>query len=149
MGPISREDVESLKQSDLLEAMMKELGVEFPVLSRVIVEERDLYLARSIYKLASRPLTHVALLEAGKGELTKEPVVLVAVVGLGHVAGIVRHWDNAEHIDLHSLRAVPVASRAETLARRGVKWAIIGGIFYGGYCLLARLAGVFFGSEGR
>ena len=50
----SKEDVEKCKQRDLLEQLLKEMTGEFPALSQVFVEERDIYLTHSL-KMASRP----------------------------------------------------------------------------------------------
>ena len=72
-----------------------------------------------------------------------QPVVLVAVVGMGHVAGIERYWASAEAIDRRELCAIPEPSRTGVLLRRALKWAALGGLFYGGYCLFTRLAARF------
>lgn len=50
----SKEDVEKCKQRDLLEQLLKEMTGEFPALSRVFVDERDVFLAHSL-KIAARP----------------------------------------------------------------------------------------------
>lgn len=141
LGPISRDDVERLKQSDLVEAMVKELEAQFPILGRVFVDERDRYLARTIFDFAAMPQPHQHLFLPTQA---KEPLVLVAVVGMGHVAGIVRYWDAAETIDRRSLCSIPEPSRAGALIQRGLKWGAIGGLLYGSYCLLTRLALRFF-----
>lgn len=44
----SKEDVERCKQKDLLEEMLVEMTGEFPELSRVFVNERDMYLAHML-----------------------------------------------------------------------------------------------------
>jgi hypothetical protein len=46
--------VEKCKQRDLLEQLLKEMTGEFPALSQVFVEERDIYLTHSL-KMAARP----------------------------------------------------------------------------------------------
>ena len=63
-----REEVEKCKDRDLLENMLAEMAGEFPVLSRVFVAERDLFLAHSLQLAAEGP-------GAGGGNV-------VAVVGL-------------------------------------------------------------------
>lgn len=52
--PSSKEDVEKCKQRDLLEQLLKEMTGEFPALSRVFVDERDIYLTHSL-KTAAQP----------------------------------------------------------------------------------------------
>jgi pheromone shutdown protein TraB len=70
LTPISKQDIERMKQSDVLTELMIEFCEYFPSLSRVLLLERDLYLARSVYSIAMSA-------EAGNR--------IVAVVGLGHV----------------------------------------------------------------
>lgn len=65
---ITEEKLEELKKKDVLSELMSELGEAMPVLKRVLIDERDIYLAEKI-KMAS-----------GKK--------VIAVVGAGHVEGI-------------------------------------------------------------
>lgn len=53
----SKEEVEKCKQKDLLEQMLKEMTGEFPALSQVFVQERDMFLANSL-RLAAQPILH-------------------------------------------------------------------------------------------
>merc|ERR1740131_270926 len=71
---ITKEEVERCKNRDMLENMLAEMAGEFPALSRVFVEERDLFLAHSLQMAA----------ETGD--------CVVGVVGIGHVPGIVANW---------------------------------------------------------
>jgi pheromone shutdown protein TraB len=71
--PISKEDIERMKQSDVLTELMLEFCEYFPSLSRVLLLERDLYLARSIVGIS---------MNADTGDR------VVAVVGLGHLKGM-------------------------------------------------------------
>jgi pheromone shutdown protein TraB len=45
---ITKEDVEKCKEKDLLENLLEEMAGDFPALSRVFVNERDVYLAHSL-----------------------------------------------------------------------------------------------------
>ena len=83
------EQIEDLKDEDTLTKAIKDMGHKFPSLVRVLIEERDLYLASSIYK---------ATLEHG---------TVVAVVGAGHVPGICDAWEAADDIDRRSLLVLP------------------------------------------
>ncbi|MFW6252567.1 MAG: TraB family protein, partial [bacterium] len=47
---ISEEDIESLKETDALSAMMEELSDYLPGAKRVLIDERDRYLAEKIYE---------------------------------------------------------------------------------------------------
>jgi pheromone shutdown protein TraB len=70
---VTKEDIEKMKQADLMESMMEEFADTFPNLKKVIFDERDMFLAGSIKRAAANFPT------------------IVAVVGLGHVNGIVKH----------------------------------------------------------
>jgi pheromone shutdown-related protein TraB len=67
---INKELVEKLKQKDVLTEMMEELAIETPSIKKVLVDERDEYIAHSIY--------------------TADAKTIVAVVGAGHMDGIIK-----------------------------------------------------------
>ena len=69
---------------------------EFPTLSRVFVEERDTYLAYSLW-LASSPVPNMASPSGVR------PSVVVGVVGIGHVPGIVKKWGQVKDEDIAPL----------------------------------------------
>ena len=52
---LSKEDIEQLKNLDLLDALLKEFGASFPEFKRVLIDERDHYLTYSLQK-ASQPM---------------------------------------------------------------------------------------------
>lgn len=82
------DDVEKFKEKDLLEQVLEEMSDQYPELCRVFVKERDLYLAYSLNKcLQSIPV-----------ETTSTGFVrptVVAVVGIGHLPGIVEQWNRS------------------------------------------------------
>jgi len=112
---ISEEEIEKMKQQDVLQVILADIEKSLPVLRNILIDERDQYLA---YNIKTAP-----------GEK------IVAVVGAGHVSGIKKHW-NAE-IDLKALEEIPPKS----LTSRLIKWIIplgilflfIFGFFWGGY----------------
>ncbi|XP_048244639.1 traB domain-containing protein-like [Haliotis rufescens] len=124
--PISKEDVEKCKQRDLLEQMLREMTGEFPALSRVFVEERDLYLAHSL-KMAARP---IQCPQVPEGYI---PSVVVGVVGIGHVPGIVANWSK-EH-NIQEILIVPEASVVGRVIRWSVRASVLGLLTYGCYRL--------------
>ncbi|VDM20283.1 unnamed protein product [Hydatigera taeniaeformis] len=163
---ITPEDVEEMKSEDLLEKLIKALAGDYPELTRIILEERDLYLTRSIWEvcgLSTEELGHATdqkreemgledheeeagiavrrrpshgqkrrdLDERGEASMAVDllepeershlrqdcccwcpewpgssilPRVVVAVVGIGHVAGIKKAWNHAATIDKAELR---------------------------------------------
>ncbi|XP_014785665.1 traB domain-containing protein isoform X1 [Octopus bimaculoides] len=117
--PITKEDVEMCKQKDLLEQMLKEMTGEFPALSRVFVEERDIFLAYSLKKL-SKP----------DPESKTNPIV-VGVVGLGHIPGIVQNWD--KDCDIKEIMKCPPPSIAGRLFRWTFRASLVGIFSWGCY----------------
>jgi pheromone shutdown-related protein TraB len=71
---IDEKKLEEIKHQDVLSEMMNELGKELPTLKRVLIDERDQYLATRIIE--------------SKGDR------IVAIVGAGHVPGILKHLKN-------------------------------------------------------
>jgi pheromone shutdown-related protein TraB len=111
---IKEEDIEKMKQEDVLESLLAEVGRSLPGLKRILIDERDQYLAEKI--------------KAAPGQK------IVAVVGAGHVQGIQRHW--LSDIDLQALEELPPKKKMTGI----LKWLIPGlilamimaGFFYGG-----------------
>lgn len=85
---IKAEDLEMLKNKDILTDLIKELSAHYPSLCTHLLTERDLYLAHQLRSL-SAPLS-------------------VGVVGLGHVEGIKKHWN--DDIDIPSIMTQPPSS---------------------------------------
>jgi pheromone shutdown-related protein TraB len=99
---LSREEIEELKQKDMLQSMLDELAGYLPVAKEVLIDERDTYLAEKI----------------GRAEGTR----IVAVVGAGHVPGIVAYLNSMgpEPRDLSALEGIP----AKTLGARLAPWIV-------------------------
>jgi pheromone shutdown-related protein TraB len=95
---VNEEDIEKMKAEDILEMLLVEIGESFPEIRRVLIDERDQYLAHE--------------LEAAPGKR------IVAVVGAGHVPGIQRYWRSS--IDLAELNRIPPKGRFMS----SLKWVI-------------------------
>jgi pheromone shutdown-related protein TraB len=95
---IKEEDIEKLKEQDVLEALLAEIGESLPELRRILIDERDRYLA---YKIRTAP---------GKK--------IVAVVGAGHVPGIQQYWEKP--VDIESLEQMPPKGRLISVLKWGV-----------------------------
>ena len=89
--------MERCKQKDLLEEMLEEMTGEFPTLSRVFVQERDLCLAHSLQLAATDAARDAAQLQQGQ-----TPTV-VGVVGIGHVPGITRCFGQVTESDVRKV----------------------------------------------
>jgi len=108
---LSREDIEHMKQEDVLDSLLKEIGASQPVIREILIDERDRYLAQ---KIKEAPGNHI-----------------VAVVGAGHVPGIKRYW--SQDIDLKKLEGLPPKSRLTGFLKWGIPAAIVGLFIYGFY----------------
>lgn len=87
---ITAEDLEELKRRDALSEILKELGAAQPELKRVLIDERDVYLAERT--------------RAAAGER------IVSVIGAGHLDGVVATLEAAVPVDLAPLETVPPPS---------------------------------------
>ena len=106
---VSEEDIEKMKTEDVLEMLLSEIGESFPEIRRILIDERDQYLA---YEIRAAP---------GKR--------IVAVVGAGHVPGIQQYWRSS--IDLAELTRMPPKGRLMSLLKWGIPALIIALIVVG------------------
>ncbi|MFA7370723.1 MAG: TraB/GumN family protein [Sphaerochaetaceae bacterium] len=92
---ISAEEIEKLKETDILQSMLDEIAKELPTIKKVLIDERDEYLASQIFE--------------AEGEN------IVAVVGAGHVPGLVAHLEKLAQkevsSDVTAISYVPEASK--------------------------------------
>lgn len=114
MDEISAEEVEKMKQQDMLASILEEMGQSMPQVRAMLIDERDRYLAE---KIRTAPGT-----------------TIVAVVGAGHVQGIKQSWD--QPIDLKSLETLPpkgsLAGFLKWFVPACICALIIYGFFHGG-----------------
>ncbi len=118
---IDAEKLEELKKKDILANLMEEMGDSFPDLKRVLIDERDLYLAE---KIKTAP---------GKR--------MVAVVGAGHVAGIKKAISSAQRTSLSELDTIPPVSKFWKIFGWGIPLLILGSLFAIGITKGANVAG--------
>lgn len=125
---ITPDEVERLKDRDMVTMLTGELSSEFPALSEVLVSERDAILAFSL-------MTAANCAQPPYGPA----VTVVGVVGMGHVAGVEGHWMRS--VNVRELHALVPPSRSMQLFHAGVRVTWFGvkvGI------VLASAAGVYF-----
>lgn len=97
-GDVDAETIEDLKEAEQLSSMLETLAEELPEVKGPLIDERDLYM---VSKLREAP---------GK--------TIVAVVGAGHVPGMIKHFDDT--IDRASLTTLKPPSKWVN----ALKWAI-------------------------
>ncbi len=118
---IDAEKLEELKKKDILANLMDEMGDSFPDLKRVLIDERDLYLAEKI--------------KTAPGQR------LVAVVGAGHVEGIKKAISSATSPSLPELDTIPPVSKLWKVLGWGIPLLILGSLFAIGITKGADVAG--------
>lgn len=77
---ISEEELEKIKNEETMEAMLNEVSKELPSVKEVLIDERDRYLATSIYNAEGHKK--------------------VAVIGAGHTQGIIKNFSRLESGEL-------------------------------------------------
>jgi len=114
LNEIKEEDVEQMKQQDVLETLLSEVGQSLPELKKILIDERDQYLAE---KIRTAPGNKI-----------------VAVVGAGHIPGIQRYW--TADIDTRALEQLPAKGRSIGILKWLIPLVIVGlfiaGFFFGG-----------------
>jgi pheromone shutdown-related protein TraB len=111
---IKEEDIEKMKQQDVLESLLAEVGKSLPILKDILIDERDRYLADKIRNAPGQKI--------------------VAVVGAGHVQGIKKYWNT--DIDIRALEQLPPKKKTTGVLKWLIPGAImamfVAGFFYGG-----------------
>lgn len=114
LDEIKEEDIEKMKQQDVLETLLSEVGKSLPALKSILIDERDQYLAE---KIRTAPGNKI-----------------VAIVGAGHVPGIQKYWNS--DIDIRTLDQLPPKGKSIGILKWLIPAAIfalfIAGFFYGG-----------------
>lgn len=129
---ITKDEVEKYKQKDILEAMLEEMAGEFPSFTRVLVEERDIFLAHSMRLAADAPWRVTPQNDAG----SIEAPVVVGVVGIGHMQGIAKNWDKVTNEDVARVVKIPAPTRSQRWTKVAIKTSFVLLSLYGGYRLL-------------
>ncbi len=115
---IAEQDIEKMKEKDVLETVLSELGELLPELKHTLIDERDQYLA---HKIRTAP---------GKR--------IVAVVGAGHVPGIRKYWH--KYIDMATLETVPPKGRLTGILKWGIPCFIVA-LILSGFFIMGKEAG--------
>lgn len=111
---IKEEDIEKMKEQDVLETLLSEVGKALPVLKTILIDERDQYLAEKIRHAPGNKI--------------------VAIVGAGHVPGIKENWNQAIHLE--ALEQLPPKGQIGGILKWFIPAAILvlflAGFLYGG-----------------
>jgi len=108
---IKASEIEQLKEQDMLDAVINEIGESMPEIRTILIDERDQYLAEKIR--------------------TSEGKRIIAVLGAGHVAGVVKQLEKP--IDIKSLDETPPPKLSTKIFKWGLPTLIISLIVMGFY----------------
>ena len=106
---ISKEEIEKLKESDALSEAMQMLADQSPDMKRILIDERDQFMAEKIRQAPGKRI--------------------VAVVGAGHVKGLTGELER-EH-NLAELETLPPPGKLGIWLKWGIPTLIVGLIGYG------------------
>lgn len=106
---ITTEQIEALKEKGALEMLLQEMGTTLPSIKQRLIDERDLYMVENIRNAPGQKL--------------------VAVVGAGHVPGMLAHWQDPP-IDLQELDTIPPPSTLSTVLKWLIPALVIGVLAY-------------------
>ncbi|MCB0192113.1 MAG: TraB/GumN family protein [Anaerolineae bacterium] len=118
---ISEEMLAELRKKDVLSELMNELGEAMPVLKRVLLDERDVYIAQKTREAPGNKI--------------------VAVVGAGHAEGICVTLTQNTDQELTEIESVPASSPVLTWIGWGIPIIILAAIAYIGISQGAAAAG--------
>ena len=105
---LGEDDLRRLRDRDVMSELMDELGSALPELKRVLIDERDAWLAERIR--------------------ATEGTRIVAVVGAGHLAGMEQALRDRRAVDLAAFEAIPPVSPVWRWVGWGVPAAIVGSL---------------------
>jgi len=106
---ISKEEIEKLKESDVLSEAMQMMAKQSPEMKHILIDERDQFMAEKIRQAQGKRI--------------------VAVVGAGHVKGLIVELERKHN--LAELEAVPSPGKVGTWLKWGIPALIVGLIGYG------------------
>ena len=110
---LDEEKLAELRRKDVLSEMMEELGKAMPVLKRVLIDERDAYIAEKMQKVYGKKI--------------------VSIVGAGHVNGIINYFNNNRKISFEEIEKIPPSSPVTKIIGWGIPAVIIASILFIGY----------------
>lgn len=101
---VGEEEIEKLKQGDMLEASFGDFASESPELYETVIAERDQYMATRL-----------------REEVGADQREILAVVGAGHLAGLARHLEQDTAAPARCANRWSTCSSASV--SRGSRWA--------------------------
>jgi pheromone shutdown-related protein TraB len=114
-------ELRRLRERDVMNELMRELGAALPELKRVLIDERDAWLAERIRTTAGRRI--------------------VAVVGAGHLEGMERALRAGRPVDLAAFEGIPPVSPVWRAVGWGIPALVVGSLAWIGVRMGPEVAG--------
>ncbi len=108
---LTEEKLEKMKEQDTITEMMKSFAQEMPQIKKPLIDERDSYLMASIARAPGKKI--------------------VAVVGAGHVSGMLEQYPKVDTIDLDALSILPPPSKIGTILAWLIPAILVLTMYYG------------------
>ena len=108
---LTKEKLEEMKKQDTLELLLAEMGDSVPDIKKRLIDERDLYMVEKLRDVEGKNL--------------------IAVVGAGHVPGMMKNWETP--VDINELEKAPPRGNLGTILKWGIPLLIIASIVFGFY----------------
>ncbi len=105
---ISEDELARIRDQDVVTEVMNELGRMMPNLKRVLIDERDAYLAHKILETEGR--------------------TIVAVVGAGHINGMKKRLEREERADMDEITTIPTDGKIWKFVGWSIPAIIVGSI---------------------
>jgi len=105
---VSEDELARIREQDVVTEVMNELGRMMPDLKRVLIDERDAYLAHEILET--------------KGDK------IVAVVGAGHIEGMKARLERRERADMQEITSIPTEGKLWKVVGWSIPIVIVGSI---------------------
>lgn len=118
---IDEKKLSELRQKDVLEDLMEEMGVNLPEIKNVLIDERDIYISEKM--------------KSSRGKK------VVSIVGAGHVEGIKRQFNKDNREQIAQISEIPPMSKGWKIAGWLIPALIIGSLITIGFQKGADVAG--------
>ncbi|MBW7857984.1 MAG: TraB/GumN family protein [Leptonema sp. (in: Bacteria)] len=114
---VSVEDVEAMKNQDVLEDLFSNIPKKYETVKSVILDERDSYLAESTRQLSNNTLPADLLIHYSNttNQKSKKGRRILSVIGAGHLPGMARVLSQNEPVNVEELNTIPKPNRLKNI----------------------------------
>ncbi len=114
---VTEDQIEGLKEGDMLHSMLEEFGEVLPSVKAVLIDERDVYMVGKLAGLAQAP---------------DAPKSILATVGAGHLPGMIKAFENIPEPEVvEQLEQKPPPNRTGYYIGWGIAVVVLSMFFVG------------------